>query len=279
MVCDLFGAVGLLTLECVLNPVNPMSAPEVHLFPCLSDNYGFLLHDPDSGLTASIDTPEVEPILQALDEHGWQLTHIFNTHHHFDHAGGNLELKQRTGCTIIGPRADADRIPGIDVKVGEGDRFEFGLQTVEVFDTPGHTRGHIVFYLPEHHIAFVGDTLFAMGCGRLFEGTAEQMWTSLQKIMTWPDNTRLYCAHEYTQTNARFALTVDPDNTVLRERASQIDQQRAASQPTIPTELAIEKQTNPFLRPDDPGICQALGMKNARPVDVFARVRALKDAF
>lgn len=256
-----------------------MSAPLVHLFPCLNDNYGFLLHDPDSGLTASVDTPEAGPILQALDERGWQLTHIFNTHHHWDHAGGNLELKERTGCTIIGPRADADRIPGIDVKVGEGDRFEFGLQTVEVRETPGHTRGHIVFHLPEHYVAFVGDTLFAMGCGRLFEGSPEQMWDSLQKILAWPEATQIYCAHEYTQTNARFALTVDPANEDLQQRATEVDTHRAENRPTVPTTLALEKQTNPFLRADAAGIRQTLEMENARPVDVFARIRALKDTF
>lgn len=256
-----------------------MSAPLVHLFPCLNDNYGFLLHDPDSGLTASVDTPEAGPILQALDERGWQLTHIFNTHHHWDHAGGNLELKERTGCTIIGPRADADRIPGIDVKVGEGDRFELGLQTVEVRETPGHTRGHIVFHLPEHHVAFVGDTLFAMGCGRLFEGSPEQMWDSLQKILAWPEATQIYCAHEYTQANARFALTVDPANEDLQQRATEVDTHRAENRPTVPTTLALEKQTNPFLRADAAGIRQTLEMENARPVDVFARIRALKDTF
>lgn len=256
-----------------------MSMPEVHLFPCLNDNYGYLLHDPDSGLTACIDTPEVGPIEQALKERGWQLTHIFNTHHHWDHAGGNRELKERTGCTIIGPRTDADRIPEIDYKVGEGDRFEFGLQSVEVNEVPGHTRGHITFRIPEHNVAFVGDTLFAMGCGRLFEGTPEQMWDSLQKIMAWPDDTQIYCGHEYTLNNGRFALTVDPDNTVLKERVEKVKAMREADQPTLPTSLALEKSTNPFLRPDDPGIRQTLEMKNARPVEVFARIRALKDAF
>lgn len=256
-----------------------MPTPEIHMFPCLRDNYGYLLHDSETGLTAAIDTPEVEPILTALAERDWQLTHIFNTHHHWDHAGGNLELKERTGCTIIGPRADAERIPGIDFKVGEGDRFEFGLQSVEVHDTPGHTRGHIVYHLPEHNIAFVGDTLFAMGCGRLFEGTPEQMWTSLQKIMGWPDDTQLYCAHEYTQANARFAQSVDPENEMLKKRAAEVDEMRAAGKPTVPTRLSVEKQTNPFLRPDDAGIRQVLEMNNARPVEVFARIRALKDAF
>jgi len=256
-----------------------MSAIEIHLFPCLNDNYGYLLHDSESGLTASVDTPEADPILKALDEKNWQLTHIFNTHHHWDHSGGNIALKESTGCTIIGPRADAERIPGIDVKVGEGDRFEFGLQSVEVNDVPGHTRGHIAFRLPEHNVAFTGDTLFAMGCGRVFEGTPEQMWDSLQKLLAWPDKTKIYCGHEYTLNNGRFALTVDPDNEVLKERVEQVRQIREAGKLTIPTTLAIEKATNPFLRPDDPGIRRTLDMNNARPAEVFARIRALKDLF
>ncbi len=256
-----------------------MSAIEIHLFSCLNDNYGYLLHDSESGLTASVDTPEVEPIQQALAEKGWQLTHIFNTHHHWDHAGGNLALKEQTGCTIIGPRADAERIPGIDVKVGDGDRFEFGLQSVEVNDVPGHTRGHISFRLPEHNVAFTGDTLFAMGCGRLFEGSPEQMWKSLQKMLAWPDNTQIYCGHEYTLNNGRFALTVDPDNPTLQQRVEEVSQLRDAGQPTLPTTMAQEKATNPFLRADEAGIRQTLDMNNARPVEVFARIRALKDAF
>jgi hydroxyacylglutathione hydrolase len=254
-------------------------APQVHLFPCLKDNYGFLLHDVESGQTACIDTPEVAPILAALDQNGWRLTHIFNTHHHWDHTGGNLEIKQRTGCTIIGPRTEAGRIPGIDIEVGEGDVFEFGAHRVEVQDTPGHTSGHIVYRLPQHDIAFVGDTLFAMGCGRLFEGTAAQMWNSLQKILRWPEATRIYCAHEYTLTNARFALTVEPDNAALRERAAEVEALRNRNQATLPTTLTLEKATNPFLRPDSPGLRATLKMENARPVEVFARVRALKDSF
>ena len=181
---------------------------EVVQFPCLADNYGYLLHDAESGLTATVDTPDVAAIETALSARGWTLTHIFNTHHHWDHAGGNQELKARHRCQIIGPRADRDRIPGIDVEVGEGDTFRFGTTDVEVYDTPGHTRGHIVFRIPEQNLAFVGDTLFAMGCGRLFEGTAEQMWSSLQKILAWPDETILYCAHEYTESNGEFAVTV-----------------------------------------------------------------------
>lgn len=256
-----------------------MAPIEIYMFPCLQDNYGFLLHDEETGVTATVDTPEVEVILGALREKGWNLTHILNTHHHPDHAGGNLAIKEKTGCRIIGPRADAARIPGIDEQVGEGDEFRLGGHPVRVFDTPGHTRGHIVYYLPEDRAAFVGDTLFAMGCGRLFEGTPEQMWTSLQKLMQWPDDTSIYCAHEYTQANARFALSVEPDNEALVERARQVDALRARNEPTVPTTMGIEKATNPFLRPMSPEISARVGLDGADLVEVFARTRALKDAF
>ena len=256
-----------------------MNAIQIHMFPCLQDNYGFLLHDGEAGVTATVDTPEVEAILNALGEKGWQLTHILNTHHHHDHAGGNLALKKATGCQVIGPRADAQRIPGIDVEVGEGEEFNLGHHRVRVFDTPGHTRGHIVYHLPEDRVAFVGDTLFAMGCGRLFEGTPGQMWSSLQKLMQWPDDTRLYCAHEYTQANARFALSVEPDNQALSARSSQVDELRSRNEPTVPTTLGVEKATNPFLRPMSPEIRASVGLENADLVEVFARTRALKDAF
>jgi len=256
-----------------------MKALEIHMFPCLADNYGFLLHDPEAGATATIDTPEVGPILAALQQRGWRLTHILNTHHHPDHAGGNLALKEQTGCQIIGPAADAARIPGIDIEVGEGDVFSLGHHPVEVYDTPGHTRGHIVYHLPDDRAAFVGDTLFAMGCGRLFEGTPAQMWTSLQKLMRWPDETRIYCAHEYTQANAQFALSVEPDNQALAARAREVNALRARNEPTVPTTMGLEKATNPFLRPSSPEIQMRVGLEQADLVDVFAKTRALKDAF
>jgi hydroxyacylglutathione hydrolase len=256
-----------------------MSPLQIHMFPCLADNYGFLVHDDEARVTAAIDTPDAAAILGQLDAKGWQLTHILNTHHHGDHAGGNLELKQRTGCTIVGPRADAARIPGIDVAVGEGDELALGAHRVRVFDTPGHTRGHIVYWLPDDHAAFVGDTLFAMGCGRLFEGTPAQMWSSLAKIMRWPDDTRLYCAHEYTQANARFALTVEPGNTALAARADEVRRLRAAGRPTVPTTLRDELATNPFLRASSRDLQQTIGLSGADEVAVFARTRALKDAF
>lgn len=256
-----------------------MSEIEVHMFPCLEDNYGFLVHDPDSGATAAVDTPEVEPILRELKRKGWTLTHILNTHHHHDHAGGNLALKAETGCRIVGPRADAARIPGIDVEVGDGEELELGSRRVVVHETPGHTRGHIVYHLPDDRVAFVGDTLFAMGCGRLFEGSPAQMWSSLRKILAWPDDTRLYCAHEYTQANARFALTVEPGNRTLVERAAEVDRMRAARRPTVPTTVALEKATNPFLRPSSPNLRETIGLPDADDVEVFARTRKLKDAF
>jgi hydroxyacylglutathione hydrolase len=249
------------------------------MFPCLADNYGFLLHDSASGATAAVDTPDARAILAALDERGWRLTHILNTHHHGDHAGGNLALKAQTGCRIVGPRADAARIPGIDEGVGERDLVTFGTQTATVFETPGHTRGHIVYLFPESGAAFVGDTMFVMGCGRLFEGTPQEMCASLAKLMRWPDETRLYCAHEYTQVNARFALTVEPGNEALAERARQVDRLRAAGRPTVPTTVALEKATNPFVRADSRALRETIGLVEASDIEVFARTRALKDVF
>jgi len=256
-----------------------MSPIEIHQFPCLKDNYGYLVHDREADVTAAIDTPDADAILAALDERGWALTHILNTHHHADHAGGNLELKRRTSCRIVGPRADAARIPGIDVEVGDGDAFELGVHRVEVLDTPGHTRGHIVYFFPSDEAAFVGDTLFSLGCGRLFEGTPAQMWSSLTKIMSWPERTRLYCAHEYTQSNGRFALTVEPGNRALVERVADVARLRSEGRPTVPSTLALEKATNPFLRATSRDLQEAIGMLGASEVEVFAKTRALKDAF
>lgn len=253
---------------------------QVRQIPCLDDNYGYLLHDPASGLTATIDTPDVAAIERALDENGWTLDLILNTHHHWDHAGGNLELKEKTGCRIIGPRADAARIPGIDVELGEGDVFAFGDHKAVVYDTPGHTHGHIVYHFADDGIAFVGDTLFALGCGRVFEGTMEQMWSSLSKLRERiSSDTKLYCAHEYTQSNARFAVTVEPGNAALIERAAEIDALRAAGKPTVPSTMAMEKATNPFLRPDSPDLQATLGLEGQDLVTVFGETRRRKDNF
>ena len=256
-----------------------MNDLEIAQFPCLSDNYAFLLHDRQSGATAAIDTPDGPAIEAELDRRGWRLTHILNTHHHADHAGGNVYLKERTGCQVIGPRSDADRIPAIDIGVVEGDRVMLGDSALEVVATPGHTRGHIVYYCPSENAAFVGDTLFALGCGRLFEGSAQQMWSSLGKILAWPDETRIYCAHEYTLANAQFALSVEPDNPALVARAREVASLRRAGRPTVPTTLGAEKATNPFLRPMSPGLQARVGQRGADAVTVFARTRALKDTF
>ncbi len=252
---------------------------EIRQIPCLSDNYGYLIRDEASGAVAAIDTPDVNAINDALAEAGWRLTHILNTHHHWDHAGGNLALKEKWQCEIIGPRAEADRIPGLDRPVGDGDLLAFGQSAAKIFDTPGHTSGHIVYHFPEDEAAFVGDTIFAMGCGRLFEGTPAQMWASLSKIAVLPPATKLYCAHEYTQSNAAFALTVDPHNEELKTRAREVDQLRAEGAPTVPMTLAAELATNPFLRAEDDGLKAAIGMAGASAVDVFAETRRRKDNF
>ena len=256
-----------------------MSKLEVHQFPCLSDNYGYLIHDSVNDLTAAIDTPEVAPLNRALEDKGWKLTHILNTHHHFDHSGGNLELKKQWNCTIVGSKTDAARIPGIDVEVDDGDTYQFGDHTARVFDVSGHTIGHIAYYFPDDGDLFSGDALFALGCGRLFEGTAVQMWTSLQKLINLPDETRVYCAHEYTQSNAAFALSVEPQNEKLQQRSNEIDVLRSGGKPTVPSTLGLEKATNPFLRPASQDLQVTIGLEGADLVDVFAETRRRKDSF
>lgn len=223
-----------------------MSNIQIHLFPCLSDNYGILVHDPDSGRTASIDTPDGEEIARQCAAKGWTLTEIWNTHWHPDHTGGNMGLKDRFGVQIYGPGRIEGRIPGIDSKLGEGDTFDFGAHPVRVMETPGHTTEHIVFYLKAANACFVGDTLFTLGCGRLFEGTPEQMWDSFGKILSLPEDTELYCAHEYTLSNAKFALSVDGDLSELRDAVATYEAMRARGEPTVPTTVAVERKTNPF---------------------------------
>lgn len=247
--------------------------------PALSDNYIYLIHEPASGLTAVVDPAETAPVLAALAEHGWRLTHVLNTHHHYDHVDGNEALKAATGCTIVGPAADRDRIPGIDLALAEGETLPFGNTQAAVFDVPGHTRGHIAYWFADDQALFCGDTLFALGCGRLFEGTPAQMWTSLSKLRSLPPATRVYCAHEYTQSNARFALNVEPGNAALVARSAEIDRKRAANQPTVPSTLAEELATNPFLRPDSPEIQRSVGQSGAALDVVFGATRAAKDNF
>jgi hydroxyacylglutathione hydrolase len=254
-----------------------MAALEIYQFPCLIDNYGFLVHDSESGETACIDTPETAPILAALEKTGWTLTQIWNTHHHYDHAGNNEEIKRITGCAITGPAGEADKIPAIDRAVDDGDTVMLGAHEAHVLNVGGHTLGHIAFHMEGH--AFVGDSLFALGCGRVFEGTMAQMWESLQKLNALPDGTQIYCAHEYTTSNAAFAVTVDPDNEALSQRVAEISALRAANKPTVPTEIALERATNPFLRATDANVQARLNMSGAPAVDVFAEIRARKDSF
>lgn len=256
-----------------------MAKLDVHQIPVLSDNYVYLAHEAESGATAVIDPAVVDPVLAAAEAKGWTITHILNTHHHNDHTGGNLEIKQRTGCTIVGPRADRDRIPGIDVEVGDGDTCMLGNAAAKVFDVPGHTRGHIAYWFDASDTLFCGDTLFAMGCGRLFEGSPQQMWTSLSKLKALPDETRVYCAHEYTQANGRFALSVEPDNAALVERMAAVDAARARNEPTVPSTMALERATNPFLRPDSGDLQRTIGLTGHDVVEVFAETRRLKDNF
>ena len=254
-------------------------ALQVHQFPCRSDNYGFLAHDPVAGVTACVDTPDAEATNAGLEEKGWRLTHILNTHHHGDHTGANLELKERWGCTIVGAANDSERIPGIEVRVSDGDIYEFGSLQAKVLEVPGHTTGHIAYYFESEGIAFVGDTLFALGCGRLFEGTPEMMWTSLQKLMALPDETVVYCAHEYTQANAQFALSVEPGNEGLVARSKEIDDLRAKGMPTVPTTIGLERATNPFVRPMSENLQSTIGLNGADLVAVFAETRKRKDNF
>lgn len=256
-----------------------MSDLQIRQFPCLSDNYGFLVHDPDSGETATIDTPDAERILAEAEAAGWTITQIWNTHHHFDHAGGNAAIQARTGARITGPIGERDLIPDLDVTVGDGDTVALGSHRARVIETPGHTRGHICYHFAEDGVAFVGDTLFALGCGRLFEGTAKQMWHSLSRLASLSGHTSVYCAHEYTLSNAQFALSVDPENPDLQAYAAEVKTKRARGEPTVPTTISAEKAANPFLRADDPRIRERLHMTQAQPHEVFAEIRARKDRF
>ena len=249
---------------------------EVHQFPCLSDNYGFLLHDTDSGLTAAIDTPDGAEYLRQAKARGWGITHIWNTHWHPDHAGGNETIVAATGAKVIAPQ-EVERIAQIDRVVVHGDEVTLGDHSARVIDVSGHTNGHIAFHLAENGIAFVGDSVFALGCGRMFEGEPQQFWDSLERIKALPPETTLYCAHEYTQANAKFALHADPENEALQAYAKDIEAARAKDEPTVPTVLSRELQTNPFLRADAPAMRERWGGES--PADTFAKLRAAKDAF
>ncbi|MEL6374423.1 MAG: hydroxyacylglutathione hydrolase [Pseudomonadota bacterium] len=251
---------------------------EIHQFPILNDNYAVLIREPTSGAVATIDAGDGDAILAEAEAKGWAITHILTTHHHADHTAGNDVIKARTGCTVVGANADRARIPGLDVALSEGDTYDFGAVTFDVLETPGHTVGHISYVAPSVPVAFVGDTLFALGCGRLFEGDARMMWTSLSKLMALDPGTIIYCGHEYTAANAAFALTIDPDNEALRARAELIKALRAEGKATVPTTIEVEQATNPFVRPNDPQIRRNLGLEAADDWEVFAEVRRRKDA-
>jgi hydroxyacylglutathione hydrolase len=256
-----------------------MMPAKTYLFPCLKDNYGVLLHDPESGATAAIDAPEADAVEAALKTTGWKLSDILVTHHHADHTDGIPALKERHRCRIVAPHHEAARIPLVDVTVQEGDSVKVGGITARVLETPGHTAGHISYFSHADKLAFVGDTLFSIGCGRVIEGTPEMMWNSLLKLRALPDDTRIYCGHEYTDANIRFARTIEPDNPALAARAEQASQQIKQGQPTIPTTIAEEKAANPFLRADLPEVAHGVGLAGASAAQVFAEIRARKNRF
>lgn len=253
-----------------------MSALEFHVFLCRKDNIGVLVHAPD-GSTASIDAPDAAAIEAALSQKGWSLSHILVTHHHGDHTAGNLELKETTGCRIIGPRLEASRIPGIDMEVDDGDSFTLGGRPVAVIGTPGHTIGHVTYVMPEDRAAFVGDTLFVMGCGRALEGNHEMMWHSLCRIASLPGDTRIYCGHEYSVANARFGLTIEPDNALLRHRLEEAEENIARGGLNVPTLLDQELRTNVFLRPHNSETRRRLGMGAVADWRVFGELRERKN--
>lgn len=238
---------------------------EIACVPVLSDNYIWLAHEPQSGQTAVIDPAVAEPVLAEAEARGWRITHIWNTHWHPDHTGGNADIKAATGCTITGPAAEAGRIPTLDRTVAEGDRIRLGDLKAKVIEVPAHTAGHIAYHLASEHVAFVGDTLFAMGCGRLFEGTAEQMFSNMQRLAALPEETEVYCAHEYTLSNARYARVAEPDNEAIASRLIEVEAARERGEATVPTTIALERATNPFMR--------------ARDAAELAQRRAAKDSF
>lgn len=252
---------------------------ELVTVPCLSDNYAYILHDADSGATAVADVPDAMAVEAALKNLGWTLSHILVTHHHDDHIGGVDALRAATGAKVVGNAADASRLPRLDISVSPGDRLEFGTDTLEILDVSGHTIGHIAYFFGNAHVLLSGDSLMALGCGRLFEGTPAQMHASLTRMAALPDDTKICSGHEYTQANARFAQSVDPDNAALKARAEKVNLLRKDGHPTVPTTLAEEKATNPFLRTDDPAIRRLLGMESATNTEVFAEIRARKDRF
>ncbi|MGE3149283.1 MAG: hydroxyacylglutathione hydrolase [Pseudorhodoplanes sp.] len=252
---------------------------ETYLFKCLKDNYGVLLHDRVTGATASIDAPEVAPIEAALQRTGWKLSDILVTHHHADHTDGIAALKEKYKCRVVAPAQEADRIPLVDETVTEGDTVKVGNLSGKVLDTPGHTNGHISYIFAQDRLAFVGDTLFSIGCGRVIEGTPAMMWQSLLKLRALPDDTLIFCGHEYTLANVKFALTIEPGNPALNGRAKTAERMIATGDPTIPVLLGAEKAANPFLRADVPAVAAAVGLAGKPAAEVFAEIRERKNNF
>jgi hydroxyacylglutathione hydrolase len=251
----------------------------VDVFPARSDNYGYLLHDEASGYTAALDAPEAKAIKDALERRGWALTDIFITHHHIDHVEAIPEIKSLYGARVTGPHDEAGKIEGLDVLVRGGDRVLLGETAFDIYDTPGHTLGHIAYHDAHGKHLFSADALFSLGVGRMFEGTPGPMWDGLVKLRDLPDETLVYCGHEYTESNARFALSIDPDNTVLQARAAEVTQLRAEGKATIPFTLGEDKAANPFLRADDPALAARMGLAGAAPGEVFGAIRRAKDNF
>lgn len=253
-----------------------MSA-NIHLFNCLTDNFGVLIHDSQTGATAAIDAPEAAPVLKALEKTGWTLSDILVTHHHADHTDGILTLKERFKCRVTAPAKEANKIPAVDANVKEGDIVPVGNLKARVIETPGHTLGQVSYHFADERAVFVGDTLFSIGCGRVIEGDYAMMWNSLLKLRALPDDTRIYCGHEYTLANIKFALNIEPDNAALKARAIEADAQRAKGLPTVPTTMAQEKAANPFLRADIASVAAHLGMSGRPAADVFAEIRERKN--
>jgi hydroxyacylglutathione hydrolase len=253
----------------------------IDTFMCRNDNYGYLVHDLESRRTAAIDAPDAKAIKIALEMRGWQLTDIFITHHHTDHVEGVPQLKREfENITVTGPRAEAEKILGLDVLIAPSERVALGATNFLVIDTPGHTLGHIVYYEPAGGHLFSGDALFSVGCGRMFEGKPGPMWSGLAELRELPDDTLVYCGHEYTLDNVRFAQSIDPKNAALNIRAAEVKRMRESGQFTIPVSLGMEKRTNPFLRADRPELCKAMGLpEGTKPAEVFAALRAAKDVF
>lgn len=254
-------------------------AAEIRLFPCLNDNFGYLVHDPATGATAAIDAPDAAPISATLQREGWTLTDILLTHHHGDHVGGVAALKEAYGCRVVAPHDQTAALPLVDLRVAQGDVVKVGSLLARVLETPGHTLDHVVYVFDDDKVVFTGDTLFSLGCGRLFEGSYPMMWDSLLKLRALPDDMLMYCGHEYTAANVKFALTIEPTNPALLARAAEVNELRSAGQPTIPVRLGVEKSANVFLRADDPAVAAGVRLKGADPIAVFTELRERKNKF